>query len=202
MKSDSFSISQDEILGQLDDKLLEALDKAVRSTEDSLADYRSRMPAEAASHHPRGLANIIPDWLWDHLRRELDGMSGVVFVERGPTREMVVHGHIRIRIKRLTALGGVATYPTETALAFYEQRGEQLTLFGSPEVHLVFGYAWDPHLQEIGAAVVACPISTKESLWIYEVPGYVGGTVLPRRSTPPLPGLFTAEGAGGVEAGG
>lgn len=92
MKSNDISIIQDEILDRLGDKLLEALDKAVRLTKDSLADYRSRMPAEAASHHPRGMANIIHDWLWDHLRRELDDTSGIVFVESGPTREMVVHG--------------------------------------------------------------------------------------------------------------
>lgn len=203
MKSESFSTSQDEVLARLGDKLLEALDRAVRLTEASLADYRSRMPAEAASHHPRGLANIIHDWLWANLRRELDGNEGVVFVEKGPTRVMIVHEGIRVRVKRLTASGGVATYPTKTALSFYEQRGEQLTLFGSPEVHLVFGYVWDPHLQEIGAVVVSCPISIKEPLWVYEVPGYAEGAVLPRRSTPPLPGLFAAEGeARGLETSG
>lgn len=199
MKSDSFSTSQNEVLARLGDKLLEALDRAVRSTKDSLADYRSRMPAEAASHHPRGLANIIHDWLWANFRRELDGNEGVVFVERGPTREIIVHEEFWVRVKRLTPTGGVATYPTETALSFYEQR----PLFGPPKVDLVFGYTWDPHLQEIGVAVVSHPTGTKKSLWVYEVPGYVEGAVLPRRSTPPLPGLFAAEGeARGLETSG
>lgn len=203
MRSSSLSIERDEILAVLNDKLLDALAAVVRSTKNSLAAYRSRMPDEAASHSPRGLANIIHDWLWVHLRRELYGQDEVVFVEGGPTREIIVQGHIRIRVKRLTPSGAVATYPTETALSFYEQCGEQLVLFGPSEVKLVFGYFWDTHLQEVGAAAVARPISTKKALWVHAIPESEGGAVFPGRQTPPLPGILSAEGETvGAETGG
>lgn len=203
MKSSDFSIERDEILAVLNGKPLDALAAAVRSSRDSLAAYRSQMPDEAASHSPRGLANIIHDWLWVHLRRELHGLEEVDFVEAGPTREIIVQDHIRIRVKRLTPSGAVATYPTETALSFYEQCGEQLVLFGPSEVKLVFGYFWDPHLQEVGAAAVARPVSTNKALWVHAIPESGGGAVLPGRRTPPLPGIFAAEGeTGGAGTGG
>lgn len=203
MKSSDFSIERDEILAVLNGKLLDALAAAVRSTRDSLAAYRSRMPDEAASHSPRGLANIIHDWLWDHLRRELYGLEEAAFVEGASTREIIVQDHIRIRVKRLTPSGAVATYPTETALSFYEQCGEQLVLFSPSEVKLVFGYFWDPHLQEVGAAAVARPISTKQALWVHAIPESEGEAVFPGRRTTPLPGLFAAEGGPrGAETGG
>lgn len=203
MKSSTLSIERDAILSVLDGKLLDALAAAVRSTRDSLAAYRSLMPVEAASHSPRGWANTIHDWLWDNLRRELYGLEEATFVEAGPTREIIVQDHIRIRVKRLTPSGAIATYPTETALSFYEQCGEQLALFGPAEVKLVFGYFWDSHLQEVGAAVVARPISTKNALWVHAIPESGGGAVFPGRRTPPLPGILAAEGeTGGAETGG
>ena len=68
---------------------------------------------------------------------------------------------------------------------------------------LVFGYFWDTYLQEVGAAAVARPISTKKALWVHAIPESEGGAVFPGRQTPPLPGIFAAEGeTGGAETGG
>ena len=170
MKSSTFSTDQEVILGWLGDKMIEALGFAVAMTRVSLERYRSVMPELAMSHSPRGLANMIHDWLWNHLLHQIDGMDGVTAVESGPLRELVIGDRIRIRVKRQSATGSVATYQTQLALAFYQQP-EQLSLFEvPPEIKLVFGYIWDSENREIGSATVSYPLGIRRSLWVYEIP--------------------------------
>lgn len=185
MKSDTFSTNQEEILSYLDDKLIEALVTAVAMTRVSLARYRSVLPELAVSHSPRGLANMIHDWLWNHLRRQVDGLDTVTVEESGPIRELIVKGWIRIRVKRQSITGAVATYPTQMALDFYTQP-EQLSLFDMPPaINLVFGYIWNSSEREIGSAVVAYPISTRKALWVYEIPEPSSRKGLPKQPESP-----------------
>lgn len=189
MKSDTFSTNQEEILSHLGDKLIEAFAKAVRMTRDDLALYRSVLPELAVSHSPRGWANLIHDWLWNHLRRQVEDLSMVQVKESGTIRELVVKEWIRIRVKRQSITGAVATYPTQMALDFYTQP-VQLPLVDIPrEVKLVFGYKWNSSKGEIGSAVVACPISTRKSHWVHEIPESLGRKGSSGRQEPPLLGV-------------
>lgn len=176
-------------MSYLDDKLIEALATAVAMTRVSLARYRSVLPELANSHSPRGLANMIHDWLWNHLLRQVEGLSGVRAEELGPLREFVIEGRIRIRVKRQSVTGAVATYPTQMALDFYTQP-EQLPLFEMPPaIKLVFGYIWNSSEREIGPAVVAYPISARKSLWVCEIPEPPSRMGLPGRQEPPPLGV-------------
>lgn len=186
MVSDSFSADQEVILEMLGDKMIEAWGSAVALTRFYLERYRLEMPELAMSHSTRGLANMIHDWLWDHLLHQIYGMDGVMIVESeaGPLRELVIGDQIRVRVKRQSATGSVATSQTSLALGFYQQQPEQLSLL-PPEIKLVFGYSWDSAKFEIGSATVSCPRSIKKSLWVHEIPESVAHSDMPLRTEPP-----------------
>lgn len=171
MFSEYFSTDQEAILGRLGDKMIEVWGSAVEMTKADLETYRSRVPELAMFHSTRGLANIIHDWHWNHLQRQVDGMDGVKIVESesGPLRELVIGDQIRIRVKRQSSTGSVATSGTQLALDFYQQ--PERSLFEvPPEIKLVFGYIWDSENREIGSATVSYPLGIKKSLWVYEIP--------------------------------
>lgn len=186
MFSDSFSTDQEVILELLGDEIIEAWGSAVALTRDSLERYRSEMPELAMSHSPRGLANIIHDWLWNHLLHQIDNMDGVTIVESGTLRELVIGDQIRVRVKRQGTTGSVATYQTPLALAFYNQPEHlsQLSLL-PPEIRLVFGYVWDSVDREIGSATVSYLCSTQKSLWVHEIPESAAHGDMPLRTEPP-----------------
>ena len=192
MKSADFSGDGDKALEFLGDKVLAAWASAVAKTADDLAEYRSALPSQAAANSPRGLANLIHDWSWHHLRAETDDLEEVSIYEKGPTREMVVHDRVRIRVKRHHGTGAVASYPTNEALRFYGQHRPtgQFVLFDDlpEEVNLVFGYIWHRDVGEIGAATVFCPVSRSKPLWLREIaPDTPSNVIVPSRSDAPVP---------------
>ena len=192
MKSAGFSVDGDKALEFLGDKVLAAWASAVAKTADDLAEYRSALPSQAAANSPRGLANLIHDWSWHHLRAETDDLEEVSIYEKGPTREMVVHDRVRIRVKRHHGTGAVARYPTNEALRFYGQHRPtgQFVLFDDlpEEVNLVFGYIWHRDVGEIGAATVFYPLSRSIHLWLREIaPDTPSGVIVPSRSDAPVP---------------
>ena len=196
MISDSFSTDQEVILEMLGDKPIEAFGSAVALTRFDLERYRLEMSELAMSHTPRGLANMIHDWLWDHLLHQIDGMDGVMIVESeaGPLRELVIGDQIRVRVKRQSATGSVATSQTSLALDFYQQQPEQLSLFDiRPEIKLVFGYLWDSAKREIGSATVSYPLSSKKSLWVYEIPESDTHRGISLRTEPPSLNVISEE---------
>ena len=192
MKSASYSVDGDKVLEFLGDKVLAAWASAVAKTADDLAEYRSALPSQAAANSPRGLANLIHDWLWHHLRAETDDLEEVTIYENGPTREMVVHDRVRIRVKRHHGTGAVASYPTIEALRFYGQHRPtgQFVLFDDlPEViNLVFGYIWHRDVGDIGAATVFYPVSRSIPLWLREItPDTPSVVIVPSRPDAPVP---------------
>lgn len=203
MKSASFSADGDKVLEFLGDKVLATWASAVAKAAGDLAEYRSALPSLAAANSPRGLANLIHDWLWQHLRAETDDLEEVSIYEIGPTREMVVRGRVRIRVKRHHGEGAVASYPTIEALRFYRQHPptRQLVLFEDlPEVvNLVFGYTWHRDVGEIGAATVSYPVSRSLPLWLREItPDTPSGIIAPSRPDAPVPTVGPLEGKGDV----
>ena len=186
MKSESFSTDREAILEMLGDKIIEAWGFAVALTRFYLERYRLEMPELAKSHTSRGLANMIHDWLWNNLLHQIDGVDGVMIVESeaGPLRELVIGDQIRVRLKRQSATGSVATSQTSLALGFYQQKSGQLSLL-PPVINLVFGYSWDSAKFEIGSATVSCPRSIKKSLWVHEIPESVAHSDMPLRTEPP-----------------
>ena len=192
MKSDSFPVAGERVLEFLGDKVLAALASAVAKTADDLAEYRSVLPSQAAANSPRGLSNLIHDWLWHHFRAETDDLGEVSIYEKGPTRELVVHDRVRVRVKRHHGSGAVASYPTTEALRFYGQHHPtgQFVLFDDlPEmINLVFGYIWHRDIGEIGAATVSYPKSRSNLLWIREItPGTPTGVIVPSQPDAPVP---------------
>ena len=192
MKSEDFSFDGDKVLEFLGDKVLAAWSSAVLETADDLAEYRLALPSQAAANSPRGLANLIHDWLWHHLRTETDDLEEVSIYENGPRREMVVHDRVRIRVKRHHGTGAIASYPTNEALRFYGQHRPtgQFVLFDDPPevINLVFGYIWHWDVGEIGAATVSYPVSRSNPLWLREItPDTPSGVILLSRPDAPVP---------------
>lgn len=192
MKSDSFSVEGEKVLEFLGDKVLAAWASAVAKTADDVAEYRSVLPAQAAANSPRGLSNLIHDWLWHHFRAETDDLEEVSIWEKGPTREMVMHNRVRIRVKRHHGTGAVASYPTTEALRFYRQdplAGQYVLFDDLPEmINLVFGYTWHRDIGEIGAATVSYPKSRSKPLWLREIIRDIpSGVVVPSRPEAPVP---------------
>ena len=158
------------LLDQLGDKVTGAVAAAVVETRADLTQYRAEHPIWVASSSERGLANWINDRLWDHLVGLLDGFDMVVAHERGSTRELIIRDRIRIRVKRHDMNGAIATYPTQTALSFYEQSGQLVIFGGLPEVYLAVGYVWQRESREIGVPVVSLRDGVDNLLWMHELP--------------------------------
>lgn len=135
----------------------------------------------------RGLSNWLHDRLWHHLATELDTVDGVHLVDLGPTREVIIGVRYRIRMKRHDLVGRVNTYPTQTALAFFEQERSEPTLDTLEEIRLIAGYEWDPDTREMGRAVLSLRDGQDNILWLVEIPSDGGeGTV--DLIVPPVPG--------------
>lgn len=161
---------KDVILDHLGDKVATAVAEAVVATRADLAEYRLEHPVWVASSSERGLANWISDRLWDHLTQRLGDLDHAVIRELGPVREIIVHDRIRMRVKRHDLNGAIATFPTQTALSFYEQPGQFVIFDGLPEVYLAVGYVWERESREVGAPVVSLRDGVENLLWMYELP--------------------------------
>lgn len=129
--------------------------------------------------------------MWSRLTRALDGVAEVSFVENGSTREMYVGIRYRLRAKRHGTFGSVATYPTQTAIAFMEQ--EQLALSGLEQVNLCVGYRWDSEMRQIAEAVLSLRDGQDNIIWLtkLEEPPATGAApvtpILPADDGPQLP---------------
>ena len=66
--------------------------------------------------------------------------------------------------------GSISTFPTQTALSFYQQ-SPQLGLFnGMTNVNVVVGYIWMRESREIGSPVVSLRDGVDNVLWMHELP--------------------------------
>lgn len=157
------------LLDQLGDKVTGAVAAAVVEARADLAQYRAEHPSWVASSSERGLANWISDRVWDHLVRATDDLGEVVLREHGSTREIIVGNRIRMRVKRHDLNGAITTYPTQTALSFYEQSGQLVLPHGLPEVCLAVGYVWERESREIGVPVVSFRDGVDNLVWMHEL---------------------------------
>lgn len=171
--------NSDEVVEALGGKVIEALGTAIPRTRLDLARYQTMLPDIVATSSSRGMANWFHDRIWHHVVVELEPYDHIVIVDKGPTREIIVDGKYRIRVKRHDRKGRVSTYPTQTALEFLAQPPEQLVLDGLAEVHLIAGYQWNPATHEIGPAVLSLRHGLDNVAWMIELPDpATGATVI------------------------
>lgn len=161
--------TSEEVLDDLGDKVIEAFSRSITRTRKDLARYREWRPSWVARHGERGLANWIHDFLWFHLTDQLDGIPGVLCVDREPTREILVGTRYRLRAKRHARDGQINSYPTQTVIEFKLQ-GVQPAFSGMEEIRLVVGYVWDQTSREIGTPVLSLHDGREEPVWLEYLP--------------------------------
>ncbi|MCN4328477.1 hypothetical protein G3M79_15625, partial [Mycobacterium tuberculosis] len=106
---------------ELGDKFLAALVGTIRDTRFDIADMRNWRPGWFPTMHSRCLSNLIHDRIWAHLVTLIASNPGTSIKDKGATREIVVGAHLRLRIKRHHAGDEISTYPTRTAIEFWQQ---------------------------------------------------------------------------------
>ncbi len=158
-----------DIIAELGEKVIDGFARAVQDTRADLATYREGFPHFVAQASERGLANWIHDRLWYQLNVRLGELPDVHFSDREPHRELRVGTRYLFRVKRHTELGGISTYPTQTALDFLQQVPMQHSLDGLDEVRLIMGYIWDPDTRSIGPAVISLRADRDTVLWMEEL---------------------------------
>ena len=194
----SYLLSE-EVLEALGDKVLEAVEGAVAATRDDLSLYRQTLPDFVASHSSRGLANWIHDRLWHHLVTELHGQDRVRILDSGPTREIFVDDKYRVRVKRHSRTGAVASYPTRAAIEFMEQP-QLFTSDDYTENHLIIGYKWDQKRFEIGRTVLSMHDGIDNVVWFVSLGDEhtgIGQPLAPSAASPQRP-VIDVRSQGGV----
>ncbi len=116
----------------------------------------------------RCLSNLIHDRIWAHLVTLIASNPGTSIKDKGATREIVVGAHLRLRIKRHHAGDEISTYPTRTAIEFWQQ-GSQPAFPGLEEVRIAVGYRWDPDTREIGAPLLSLRDGKDHVIWVVEL---------------------------------
>ena len=160
------TLTADEVRADLGDKVVEGLAEAVSRASDDLRTYRQAFPLFVAEHSERGLANWIHDRLWSHLNLTLADACEVHFRDAGVHREITVGTNCKLRIKRHSDAGAIASYDTQGALEFYAQsEAGQIALDGLTLVTLAAGYVWDPELREMGDAVLSLRDRRPNLIW-------------------------------------
>jgi hypothetical protein len=156
-----------EVVDQCGDKVIGAVRQAVLEAAVDLSTYRGWRPVWVAAHSDRGLANWIHDRIWDHVVVSLSENPEVMLRDEGVTREFMVAGRFRIRIKRHTADGIIRNYPTQTALDFEVQPRNMLP--GLEETRLYCGYVWHREERLMGDAVISLHDGQDEVVWISQL---------------------------------
>ena len=185
--------NSEEVVEGLGEKVIEALGAAIPRTRLDLARYQAMLPDIVATSSSRGLANWFHDRIWFHVVSGLECLDNTVIVDRGPTREIVIDGSYRIRVKRHDKKGQISTYPTQSALEFLSQPPEQLVLDGLAEVHLIAGYQWNPTTHEIGPAVLSLRDGRNNVIWMMELPDPATGAPVVDITGPRTPEIPTIE---------
>lgn len=169
------AITFDQALGELGDKAVEGMVRAVAQARADLAGYREFRQDWVSDASPTGLANWISDRIWAHLRVELDDVSGADLRQQGHTREIWIGTQVRVRVKRHDQSGRVASYPTRTALFVYNIDPDEAPFSGLGVTTLTAGYVWDTETRQMGAAVLALSRELgSKAVWIEELPNQDG----------------------------
>lgn len=159
------------IIDALGDKVVSGIVKAVADSRADLATYRKAFPSWVVDASQVGLANWINDRVWAHLETEIDGLPDTHVFKSGSTRELFVGTEFRIRVKRHGVSGKIESYPTQTAIEFYDSEAlDQIP--GLDELCLTAGYIWSKDDRQLGAAVIA--LSRELGVnprWVVTLPG-------------------------------
>lgn len=158
-----------QVVDDLGDKVVQGFARSVQLARNDLNEFRTWRPGWVAESSERGLANLIHDRLWAHAVKIMDPYPEVTIIDEEPKREICVSNRYRFRLKRHGQDGHVATYPTETALAFLVQQ-PPLDGLDLVEVRLVVGYEWDPIERSIGPAVLSLRDGADDVKWMQELP--------------------------------
>jgi hypothetical protein len=180
----------DLVLASLGDKVVDAFTNAVALAREDLSTYRLSNPLWVAEHSERGLAGWIHDRLWARLVELLSDNPDVFLHESGPTRDVIVSDHFRIRVKRHDSEGNVASYPTQGAIQFFAQP-DMPAFEGLDQVHLIVGYCWTSDLRDMGAAVLSLRDGKDNVIWLTDLDARATGlsitTVQPPVNPPIAP---------------
>lgn len=159
----------DQVLDALGDKFLGAVGLSVRSAREDLAEARVVLPSWFPSMHPRTLANIIHDRLWDHLVAACVDDHRITFVDRGPVRQVLVGFDFVLRVKRHDAADFVQNYDTSQAMQFWANDPSAPPLPGLEVITLAVGYRWDAEQRDIGAPVISYRTAKNAPVWCVEL---------------------------------
>jgi hypothetical protein len=160
--------TDEEVMAELGDKFRTALVNSVRGTRSDIRDMREWRPAWFPTMHSRCMSNLIHDRIWARLVAAIEGDEATTIIERGPTREIAVGPHVRLRVKRHLTGDTISTYPTRTAIEFWQQ-GSLNALPGLEEVRVAVGYRWDPEAREIGAPRLSLRDGKDNVIWAVEL---------------------------------
>lgn len=162
--------SFDQVCDDLGDKVIDGFSRAVARTAEDLHEYRTAHPDWVAESSERGLANWLHDRLWIQMVRALraiEDAGDLVVVDREPLRELVVGTRYKLRAKRHSPDGEVASYPTQTALEFFLQ---QPALDGLEEIRLLVGYEWDRETRAVVQPVLSLRTAKEKVVWQEALP--------------------------------
>lgn len=76
--------------------------------------------------------------------------------------------HLRLRVKRHHVGDMISTYPTRTAIEFWQQ-GNQYAFPGLEEVRIGVGYRWDRGTRQIGAPLLSLRDGKDNVIWAVEL---------------------------------
>jgi hypothetical protein len=159
--------TSEEVVDELGDRFLEAAAGTVGAARIDLGEMREWRPAWFPTMHSRCLSNLLHDRVWSHLVARVESDPAANVIERGPTREIAIGTHLRLRIKRHHIGDKISTYPTRTAIEFWRQNND--TLPGLEEVRVAVGYRWDPDARQVGAPVLSLRDGTDNVIWAIEL---------------------------------
>jgi hypothetical protein len=160
--------TDDEVMTELGDKFLTALVGSVRGARVDIADMRKWRPSWFPTMHNRCLSNLIHDRIWARLIAMIESDSDTNIIEKGATREIAVGVNLRLRVKRHHVDDKISTYPTRTAIEFWQQ-GSQYAFPGLEEVRIAVGYRWDRDAREIGAPLLSLRDGKDNVIWAVEL---------------------------------
>lgn len=182
--------TDDEVVAELGDKFLAALVNAVSGARSDINDMREWRPSWFPVMHSRVLSNIIHDRIWARLVAEIDSDPDTTVIEKGATREVTVGLHLRLRVKRHHIGDKISTYPTRTAIEFWQQ-STNYQIPGLEEVRIAVGYRWDPETREVGAPLLSLRDGKDNVIWAVELDEPAGGVAV--KWTPIEPTLPSIE---------
>jgi hypothetical protein len=160
--------TDDEVIAELGDKFLAALVSSVRGTRDDIRDMRQWRPGWFPTMHSRCLSNLIHDRIWARLIAAIESDPATTIIDKGPTREIAVGLNLRLRVKRHLTGDRISTYPTRTAIEFWQQ-GSLQALPGLEEVRIAVGYRWDAEAREIEAPLLSLRDGKDNVIWAVEL---------------------------------